>query len=123
MANPSDPPRQNIDEDLAAMLKYLRLGRLLAHWDETLEKARKGRYSSQRLLKYVVEQEYQTKRENARLLRRQRANIPEMLEMETFPFDKQPKLDRKRVMSLYDNFDYMTKQRGEIGRASCRERV
>ena len=34
--------------------------------------------------------------------------------METFPFSKQPKLDRKRVMSLYDSFDYMTKQRGVI---------
>jgi hypothetical protein len=110
MTNPSDQPRQNIDDELIAMLKYLRLGRLLAQWDETLEKARKGRYSSERLLKYIVQQEYRAKRENSRLLRRQRANIPEMLEMETFPFDKQPKLDRKRVMSLYDNFDYMTKQ-------------
>lgn len=114
MTNPSKPTRQNLDDELLAMLKYLRLGRLLANWDETLEKARKGRYSSERLLKYVIEQEYLTKRENARLLRRQRANIPEILEMETFPFHKQPKLDRRRVMSLYDNFDYMTKQRGVI---------
>ena len=114
MTNPSDQPRQNIDDELIAMLKYLRLGRLLTQWDDTLEKARKGRYSSERLLKYIVEEEYRAKRENARLLRRQRAHIPEMLEMETFPFHKQPKLDRKRVMSLYDSFDYMTKQRGVI---------
>jgi DNA replication protein DnaC len=90
------------------------LGRLLAQWDETLEKARQGRYSSERLLKYVVEEEYRAKRENARVLRRQRANIPELLEMETFPFTKQRKLDRRKVMSLYDSFDYMTKQRGVI---------
>ena len=114
MTNRSDLPSQNIDDELRGMLKYLRLGRLLAHWDETVQKARKGRYSSERLLKYVVEEEYRAKRENARLLRRQRANIPEMWEIETFPFDKQPKLDRKRVMSLYDNFDYMTRQRGVI---------
>ena len=114
MTNPSDEPRQSIDSELLALLKYLRLGHLAAHWDETLEKARKGHYSSERLLKYIVEEEYRTKRENARLLRRQRANIPEMWEMETFPFDKQPKLDRQRVMSLYDSFDYMTKQRGVI---------
>jgi DNA replication protein DnaC len=114
MTNPSEQPRQSIDEELMKMLKYLRLGRLLAHWDETLEKARNGRYSSERLLKYIVEEEYRAKRENARLLRRQRANIPEMLEIETFPFDKQPKLDRKRVMSIYDNFDYMTKERGVV---------
>jgi hypothetical protein len=34
--------------------------------------------------------------------------------MPNFPFHKQPKLDRRRVMSLYDSFDYMTKQRGVI---------
>jgi len=107
-------PTGEMDEELLAMLKYLRLRRLLSHWDETLEKARQGRYSSERLLRYLVEQEYSAKRENARLLRRQRANIPELLEMETFPFSRQPKLDRKKIISLYDSFDYMTKGRSVI---------
>ena len=40
--------------------------------------------------------------------------IPELLEMETFPFARQPKLDRKRIMSLYDRFDYMTKRQNLI---------
>jgi len=105
---------QSMDEELVATLKYLRLGRLLSQWDETVETARKGRYSAERLLKYVLQEEYRSKRENARLLRRQRANIPEMLEMETFPFSRQPKLDRKKIMSYYDGFDYMTKQRGMV---------
>ncbi len=64
MTNPADVSSQTVDEERKGMLKYLRLGRLLAHWDETLEQARKGRFSSERLLKYVVEQEYRTKREN-----------------------------------------------------------
>ncbi len=114
MTTNSDKPSQSTDDELVAKLKYLRLGRLLSHWDETLEMARKGRYSNERLLKHVLEEEYRCKRENARLLRRQRANIPEMLEMETFPFSRQPKLDRQKVMSYYDGFDYMTKQRGMI---------
>ena len=92
MTNPSDQLPQNMDEELVTMLKYLRLGRLLSQWDETLQTARQGRWSAERLLKHVVDQEYRAKRENARLLRRQRANIPEMLEMETFPFSRQPKL-------------------------------
>ncbi len=107
-------PSKNLDGELIAMLKYLRLGRLLSHWDETLATARKERYSAERLLKYVLEEEYRAKRENARLLRRQRANIPEMLEMETFPFSRQPKLDRKKIMSYYDSFDYMTKRRNMV---------
>ncbi len=104
----------NLNEELIDMLKYLRLGRLLSHWDETLAQARKARYSGERLLKYVLKEEYRAKRENARLLRRQRANIPEMLEMETFPFSRQPKLNRQKIMSHYDSFEYMTKQRNIV---------
>ncbi len=112
--NKNGEPSKNLDEELIAILRYLRLGRLLSHWDETLARARKGRYSVERLLKYVLDEEYRAKRENARLLRRQRANIPEMLEMETFPFSRQPKLDRKKIMSYYDSFDYMLKQRNMV---------
>ena len=107
-------PQKGLDEELVAMLKYLRLRRLLSHWDDILAAARRGRYSAERLLTSVVEEEYRAKRENARLLRRQRANIPELLEMETFPFARQPKLDRKKIMSYYDSFEYMSKQRNMV---------
>src|SRR4030066_2462568 len=103
--------RTNMDEELQKILKHLRLGGLLAQWDELLAVARRGRFSHERLLKHVLEAEYRTKTEQARLLRRKRAHIPELLEIETFPFARQPKLDRKRVMSLYERFDYLTKQR------------
>ena len=103
-----------MNEELETMLKYLRLGRLLGHWDETLATARRKRWSAERLLKHVVEEEYRGKRENARVMRRKRANIPEMLEMETFPFHRQPKPDRKKVMSIYDSFDYITKSQNVI---------
>jgi DNA replication protein DnaC len=102
-------------------LQYLRLRNLSNRWDEYITLARRKRMSVERLLKQVLEDEYATKRDNARLLRRQRAHIPEQLEIETFPFSRQPKLDRKRIMSLYDNFDYMTKQRNIIwlGKTGC----
>jgi len=100
-----------MDEELQKILKHLHLGGLLAQWDELLAAARRGRFSHERLLKHVLGAEYRTKTEQARILRRKRAHIPELLEIETFPFARQPKLDRKRVMSLYDSFDYMTKQR------------
>jgi DNA replication protein DnaC len=103
-----------MDKRLIEMLKQLRLWRLLSNWDEILAAARKGRFSHERLLQYVLEEECRLKGENSRLLRRKRARIPEPLELETFPFARQPKLDRKRVMSLYDSFDYMTKQRNLV---------
>ena len=31
----NDEPSKDLDEELIAMLKHLRLGRLLSHWDET----------------------------------------------------------------------------------------
>ena len=96
-----------MNENLQAMLKYLRLGGLLGDWDQTLERARKGRFSHARLLNEVVEAEYKRKRENARQHRLRRAHIPEELVMETYPFDKQPNLNRQALLSLYDAFDYM----------------
>ena len=103
-----------MDEELQKILKYLRLGGLLAHWDELLAEAQRGRFSHERLLKHVLQAEYSAKSDNARVLRRKRANIPELLEIETFPFTRQPKLERKRIMSLYDRFDYMTKQQNIV---------
>jgi DNA replication protein DnaC len=103
-----------MDEEWKGILKHLRLGGLAAHWDELLAEARRGRFSHERLLKHVLEAEYRVKTEHARLLRRRRANIPEMLEIETFPFKCQPKLDRQRIMSLYDRFGYISKQQNVI---------
>jgi DNA replication protein DnaC len=103
-----------MDDQLPKILKYLRLSGLLAHWDQLLSEARRGRFSHERLLKHVLEAEYRLKIEHARQLRRKRAHIPELLEIETFPFARQPKLDRKRVMSLYDRFDYLTKKQNIV---------
>ncbi len=103
-----------MDEDLKGMLHYLRLTGLLANWDRILSLARKGNYSHVRLLKYVLEEEFKIKKENARIMRMRRARIPDKLVMETFPFNRQPKLNRKNILSLYDSLDYMTQNRNII---------
>lgn len=103
-----------MDQELQNILKSLRLWALLAQWEELLAEARQGRFSHERLLRHVLQAEYRTKSEKARLLRRKRARIPELLELETFPFARQPKLDRQRVISVYDSFDYMTRQRNIV---------
>lgn len=103
-----------MDQELMQMLKYLRLTGLLTHYDSFLEKAKNEDLSHVRLLKYIVEQEYQLKQENARKLKLCRAKIPEKWLMETFPFDRQPKLNKKKVLHLYDAFDYMSEKRNVI---------
>src|SRR4030043_205892 len=106
--------RMGMDDELVKMLSSLRLYGLLTNWDSYLDTARKGNYSHLRLLKLVVEEEYRIKKENARKMRLNRAKIPEQLVMETFPFDKQPQLNKKKVLALYDSFDYITKQQNLI---------
>jgi DNA replication protein DnaC len=103
-----------MDEELTKTLKYLRLGGLLAHWDAYLALAQRQRFSHVRLLRYVLDEELKLKHDNARRLRLKRATIPELLDLATFPFDRQPKLDHKRILSLYDGFDYMTQARNII---------
>ena len=110
-----------MDDQIRTILKYLRLVHLLAYWDELLAEAARGRFSHERLLKRVLEAEYQAKSDNARLLRRKRANIPEPWEIETYPFGRQPNLNRKRLMAIYDSFDYMTKKQNVLwmGKPGC----
>jgi len=103
-----------MNKDVQKMLRHLRLWGLLERWDEVLAEARKKRFSPERLLQYVLESEYRSKSENARILRRKRARIPDPLEIETYPFQRQPKLNRKKIMSLYDSLDYMEKNRNII---------
>ncbi|MCD4721727.1 MAG: ATP-binding protein, partial [Desulfobacula sp.] len=91
-----------MDEEFEKMLKYLGLRGLLANWDHYTDIAKKGSFSSVRLLKYVVEQEYKTKQENARKRRISLAKIPEPFVIETFPFDRQPKLNKKTILTHYD---------------------
>ena len=96
-----------MNEELIAQLKYLRLSGLLAHWDEYLQLAADKNFSHGRLLTHLVAEEYRLKQANARTFRRLCARLPELWEMETFPFERQPKLNRKKVMALYDSGRYL----------------
>jgi len=106
--------RMKMNDELTPKLKYLRLGGLFANWDRYLDLAQKANYSHARLLQYIVDEEYQLKKENSRKMRIQKAGIPEQWSIETFPFDRQPKLNRKKTYAMYDAFDYMRKCRNII---------
>ena len=103
-----------MNEELAGKLKYLRLGALSAQWNEYLKLAAQVNFSHARLLTHVIDEEYRIRRDNARQLRLKRAHIPEIFVMETFPFDRQPKLNRKMILALYDSLEYMTASRNII---------
>jgi DNA replication protein DnaC len=110
-----------MDNDLVETLKHLRLGGLLAHWDEYLKLAGDKRFSHAHLLTHVLKEESRLKRENARILRLRCARIPEMLVIETFPFERQPKLNKKKIMALYDSLSYLQQSQNIIwlGATGC----
>jgi DNA replication protein DnaC len=103
-----------MDEQLKNRLQYLRLYALRTHWNQYLQLAGNQNFSHGQLLQYVVEQEYNLKEENARKNRLKRAMIPEKLVIETYPFERQPNLNKKKILSLYDAFDYMVKTQNII---------
>ncbi len=110
-----------MNKELTETLKYLRLGGLLARWDEYLHLAADQGFSHARLLTYVLEEECRIKRENARRLRLKLARIAEPLVIETFPFERQPKLNKKKIMALYDSLSYMHQSQNLIwlGATGC----
>lgn len=98
-----------MNDELREKLKYLRLTGLISHWDHILELASQPDFSSAQLLEYIIEAEYKIKKENSRKRRLSRAKIPEHLVMETYPFHQQPNLNKKKLLTIYDAFDYVPK--------------
>lgn len=96
-----------MNDILAQQLKYLRLPGLLARWDEHLKAAAHSNLSHARLLTRVIEEEYRLKCDQARQQRLKHARIPELWVMDTFPFARQPKLNKKKIMALYDSMAFL----------------
>lgn len=103
----------NVDKDFEDKLKYLNLKELLTHWDETISQARKAP-SYTKFLKQIIDREYAAKKERARLQRIRSAKFEETYGIETFPFERQPGIAKKKIMELFDSMTYMTKKQNII---------
>lgn len=88
-------------------LKYLGLDVLFEGWETILKTAMKKKPSYSTFLAEVIENEYSYKTEKARKARIKRAKIPELFILETFPFGRQPRLDKKVVCELHDSLSFM----------------
>jgi len=96
-----------MENEIKEQLDYLNLKQLAGSWDQTLAQANKNKISYHRLLEEIISREYLFLKENRRLARIKAAKIPDMLLMETFPFNEQPKLKKKMVMEVYDSLSYI----------------
>jgi DNA replication protein DnaC len=103
-----------METELIATMKYLRLSNLLGHWDEYMALTQKRNASLVQILRKILEDEAKAKQVNVRTQRLRRAQIPEPWVLETYPFEKQPKLNKKKILSIYDSFDYVEKHRNIV---------
>ncbi|MCX6916663.1 MAG: ATP-binding protein [Verrucomicrobia bacterium] len=109
------------NETLAQQLKFPRRPGLLSRWDELLHTAAQATLSHARFLTRVIEEEYRLKCEAARQQRLKLAKIPEPWVMDTFPFERQPKLNKKKTLALYDSMAFLRDKQNILwlGRTGC----
>lgn len=98
-----------IDDELKERLRFLRLPEIALEWDEILSEANRSEPSYSKFLREVIGRAYAVKHERSRLLRIKRARIPERHVMETYPFDHQPKLNKRQVLEIYDSGSFIKK--------------
>jgi DNA replication protein DnaC len=87
-------------EELEQLLKNLKLRRILEIYDEQLRAADKDDISYSEFLTRLVRAQYQARQEGALEWRISRANLPERWTLETFPFARQPGVNRKQIRGL-----------------------
>jgi hypothetical protein len=87
-------------EELEQLLKNLKLKRILEIYDEQLRAADKDDISYSDFVTRLVRAQLQAKQEGALEWRIRRANLPERWTLETFPFARQPGVNRKQIRDL-----------------------
>jgi len=95
-------------EELEQLLKNLRLRRVLEIYDEQLKAAEKEQVSYSEFLTRLVRAQWHARQEGALEWRIQRANLPERLSLETFPYARQPGVNRKQ-MRAFAELEFMAK--------------
>lgn len=99
-----------MNEELLDLLEKLRLKGMAGVFTEMLAKAQRRGWGHQQLLDQLFREELRHRRERSVQYRLTQAKIPWNWTLSTFPFDRQPALNKTRIMSLA-GLDFI--QRGE----------
>ncbi len=86
-----------MSEELEQLLKNLNLRRILEIYEEQLRAADKSDISYTEFLTRLVRAQWQARQETALEWRIRRQNLPERWTLETFPFARQPGVNRKQI--------------------------
>ena len=95
-------------EELEQLLKNLRLRRVLDIYDEQARAAEKEDVTYTEFLTRLVRAQWHARQEGALEWRIRRANLPERLSLETFPFARQPGVSRKQIRGFAE-LDFIAK--------------
>jgi DNA replication protein DnaC len=98
-----------MNEELQQLLKNLRLRRILDIYDEQLRAADKDDISYTEFLTRLLRAQWHARQESALEYRIQHAKLPERWSLETFPFARQPGVNRKQIRGLAE-LDFIAKK-------------
>src|SRR3954468_5049255 len=87
-------------EELEQLLKNLKLRRMLGVYDEQLRAAEKAQASYSEFVAGLLRAQWHDRQESALEWRIGRANLPERLSLETFPWQRQPGVSRKQIRAF-----------------------
>lgn len=97
-----------MNEELDQLLANLKLRRMAGVYGEQLRAAEKEDVSYSEFLVRLLRAEWQTAQESALERRIQRAHLPERWSLETFPFARQPGVNRKQIRAFAE-LDFVPK--------------
>jgi DNA replication protein DnaC len=95
-------------EELEQLMKNLRLRRMLSLYDEQLGAAEKAQLSYSEFLAGLLRAQWHDRQEGALEWRIKQAKLPERWSLETFPYTRQPGVNRKQIRAFAE-LDFVVK--------------
>ena len=95
-------------EEVEQLLKNLKLRRMLSVYDEQLHAAEKAGVSYSEFVAGLLRAQWHDRQESALEWRIGRANLPERWSLETFPYARQPGVNRKQIRAFAE-LDFVAK--------------
>ena len=95
-------------EELEQLLKNLKLKRMLKVYDEQLHAAEQADISYSEFVAGLLRAQWHDRQESALEWRIVRANLPERWSLETFPWSRQPGVNRKQIRGFAE-LDFVAK--------------
>ena len=98
-----------MNEELQQLLKNLKLRRVLDIYDEQLHAAEKDDVSYSEFVTRLMRAQWHARQEHALEWRIRNAKLPERWSLDTFPFPRQPGVNRKQIRTFAE-LDFVTKK-------------